>query len=347
MPNTNNYRTKSNVQERMENGYLFSTWTQTWGINIKPCYDMDKIRFSFIEKGKNGKGNSFNVDVPCKRDNVFDFINFAEEVLWDPSKPYKKCFIKVMAEEKNNGEKYPKRYNWRTGNNGEKSVGIANSIKGNGFVICGNNNTTNTHVMIPICDTALEDICVEFMETYTDRLNQLRSIRNNGIEQAANYFKNNKGTVDEDAPIVNEEYESSSQNEQSAAESKAPEDTQNADTETQSSNVSENASESENENTSATRAKANSIMSLYSTSAVTTREDGNYEFKFKAQQTDGTPGTTEYVALVDSIHYKGDKKVFAKFVNAAKKMSTLVEVEYTYEVEEDGSKICYIININL
>lgn len=214
--NDSKYRDKSTTQERCEEGSLFKTWTQTWGVSIKPVYSMDKVRFEIIDRSKSGK--SFNVDVPAKKDNVLDFTNFCEEVLWSPDKPYKRMFVKVMAQELSDGVKYPKRYKWVTGFDGEKSVGFANSTKG-GYVLNANNG--DLHVNIPLSDVAIEDICIEFMETYAKRLEELKTLRNKGMDNYESFFKKNGETVDTDSDSTENKEEAATNQQSKADEPKA------------------------------------------------------------------------------------------------------------------------------
>lgn len=61
-------------QNMASEGVLNEQYTlDSWFVKIKPAYGIDRVNFSFVEKGKNGKG--FNVYV-----NIDTFYNWMEDV---------------------------------------------------------------------------------------------------------------------------------------------------------------------------------------------------------------------------------------------------------------------------
>ncbi len=310
-----NLRSKSLIQERCEEGSLFKTWTQHWGVSIKPVYDMDKLRFEIIDRNKTGKG--FNVDVPCRKDNVLDFINFCDEVLW--SKPYKKSFHNVLEAEKQAGEKYPKRYKWVTGWDGEKSVGFTNSSKEGYYVLNANNTATKVYVNIPLCDTAIEDICEEFLRTYACRKKSLEDIQDEGINNLQDFYTKNKNQVDADAPAT-----SNSETEEVAA--------------TNGSNESAKV-------TTVTKVHNELEAAIYTINPVKKVNDDLYEFTFKVRKQDGSQGDNEYKAIVDRKNYHGSNELFAKLIKDSKSDSTLVTIKYFRDSDSSNQNVAYITDI--
>ena len=71
----------SHIQEQMEDNTLFETWTQAWGIKVYPAYGIDKLKFSFIDKGASGKGKSFDIYVETMKDGAQCFDNWAYDIL--------------------------------------------------------------------------------------------------------------------------------------------------------------------------------------------------------------------------------------------------------------------------
>ena len=112
---------KSYIQKSAEKGAFMTLWGKTWGLSVYPAYGIDKVKFSFIEVGAEGKGKSFDIYVDTVRDGAQCFDNWAFDILND------RRFERVLAEEAKAGNKYPVAYKYVTGENGEKGVGICNS----------------------------------------------------------------------------------------------------------------------------------------------------------------------------------------------------------------------------
>ena len=192
----NTYRRESYIEASVKEGLIFGpAWTQEWGLKVYPWYSMDKIKFSFIDKGASGKGKSFDVCVNTKKDYSFDFDTFMHEVLHDVRTPYD--FLTVMAKEKNSGEKYPKRYKFITGENAEKSVGICNSTKGE-FCINGVSEVDGKKVYanIPCSYYDILNIVTVYKETYEKRRFKLKEMRENGIDNLEKLYREYKPKVE-------------------------------------------------------------------------------------------------------------------------------------------------------
>lgn len=135
-----NERKKSRRQKMADEGVLNSQYTQNgWFVKVKPAFGITKIVFSFVMKGKAGEGFDIYMDL-----DTFD--NWADDI------ERRNIFEQILANEKNAGEQFPKTYKYITGDNGEKSVGIANAKKGSGYIIngvsCINNNKVFANVPV-------------------------------------------------------------------------------------------------------------------------------------------------------------------------------------------------------
>lgn len=109
----------SRRQEMANEGVINAQFTQKgWFVKVKPAISIHKIIFDFVEKGKNGSGFAIYVDL-----DTFD--NWVDDIL-------DRTMLRVLASEKEANESYPKFYKFTTGENAEKSVGIANSTGNNG-----------------------------------------------------------------------------------------------------------------------------------------------------------------------------------------------------------------------
>lgn len=185
-----NYRDISNIEQDSREGLLFCGWTQKWGLKVYAWYEMDLITFSFIEKGKKGKGRSFDISIPAKKNYYFDFLDFSHEILQDIRTPYD--FLKIMEEEKKAGEQYPKRYRFTTGSNGKKMVGICNSTS-EGKEYCLNASITRegktTVVNMPMSYYDIYELADAFSKTYKKRERALLYILESGIQNRDSRIK--------------------------------------------------------------------------------------------------------------------------------------------------------------
>lgn len=171
--NNENRRSVSMVQEQMEKNVLFELWTQTWGVKVYPWYAVDKLKFSFIEKGQEGKGKSFSICMDANREGINCFSNWAYDILHD------RRFESVLAAEAKNNEKYPKYYRYVTGDNAEKSIGVMNSSKG-GYCLNASipgPDGKKIFANIPLGFHDLRILAERFERSYQTRLDQLEEIR--------------------------------------------------------------------------------------------------------------------------------------------------------------------------
>lgn len=185
------YREISNIEQDCKEGLLFSAWTNKWGLKVYAWYGMDLVTFSFIEKGKKGKGKSFDVSVPAKKNYYFDFLDFSHEVLQDIRTPYD--FVEIMEQEKADAELYPKRYRFTAGPGGEKTVGFCNSSTG-GKEYCINASMTKdnkmTVVNMPLSYYDIYEMADAFAKTYKEREQELMSLLEQGIKNRSERIKN-------------------------------------------------------------------------------------------------------------------------------------------------------------
>ena len=182
MVTENGYRQISNIEEDCKEGLLFCGWTTKWGLKVYSWYDKDLIKFSFIEKGKRGKGKSFDISIPAKKNYIFDFMDFSHEILHDIRTPYD--FITVMKQEKKDGEKYPKRYKFISGSDGEKFLGFCNSsVEGREYCLNASAIKDGAKIVanIPMSYYDIYELIEAFVDTYKERVETLKKIRMDGI----------------------------------------------------------------------------------------------------------------------------------------------------------------------
>lgn len=121
----------SKRQKMASEGVLNEQYTfDSWFVKIKAAYGIDRVCFSFAEKGTNGKG--FDVYV-----GLDTFCNWMEDV-----QNYR--MYKIIEAEKASGEKYPKAYKFVTGFNGEKSVGFAPASFNSAFAVINGTYTSDS-----------------------------------------------------------------------------------------------------------------------------------------------------------------------------------------------------------
>lgn len=183
----------SHIQEQMEQNAIYDSWTQNWGIRVYPAYGIDKLKFSFIEKGAQGKGKSFDIYVECLRDGAQCFDNWAYDILHGRLE-------RALAAEKQAGEKYPKRYKYTTGESAEKSIGIMNSTNGGYCINASVPGADNKKVFcnIPISFHDLRHIAERYLVSYQPRKNELEQIRARAAQEQAKWNKetSEEATVD-------------------------------------------------------------------------------------------------------------------------------------------------------
>jgi len=188
-------RNKSHIEEQMENNILFETWTQNWGIRVYPAYGIDKLKFSFIEKGAQGKGKSFDIYVECVRDGAQCFDNWAYDITHGRLE-------RVLAAEKQSGEKYPKTYKYTTGENAEKSIGIMNSTNGGYCVNASVPGPDNKKIFanIPVTFHDLRHIAERYIISYAPRLTELEEIRKKAALDQAKWNKDEEKPAEKETP---------------------------------------------------------------------------------------------------------------------------------------------------
>ena len=175
---------KSNLEQMAEQNAIFDMWTSTWGIKVYPAYGIDKLKFSFIEKGANGKGKSFDIYMNVEKDGAQCFDNWAYDILHGR-------FERVMMAEKQAGETYPKTYKFLTGQTAEKSIGIMNSKNGgyciNAFVPGKDGKKIFANVPIGFHD--LRHIAMRYIASYEERRMELEKIRRMAETEQARFIK--------------------------------------------------------------------------------------------------------------------------------------------------------------
>lgn len=308
------YREVSYIEQQSDEGVLFEVWTTKWGLKVYPWYSMDKLRFSFIEKGAKGKGKSFDVSISTKRNGFFDFESLMHEVLHDIRTPYD--FVTVLAKEKEAGEQYPKRYRFITGSNGEKSVGICNSSNG-GYCINGKTVKDGKAVFanIPCSYYDIYNIVTAYNETYEARRNELKGLLANGISNLEKRIKDSKEQPDADPEAVLED-----ENSQSAENAQSKESTP-----TQIKKPDTDSTEEKSEGK-----KPNGIK-VITASEMTQNTNGDY--LVSAKKADGT--LIDIRIPQDTAAEVNKNGLFEKFMT---KINVKGEVEFTFTGSKKKTK---------
>lgn len=116
----------SRREELAQDGVLEAAYTNKWFLKIREALSIGLVQFSFVMKG-NAKAEHFDVYMSYDR-----FRSWVRDFTRDS-----RYGQRVLAVERGEGEKYPRHYLWVTGENGSKSVGIANSTTEGAYVING------------------------------------------------------------------------------------------------------------------------------------------------------------------------------------------------------------------
>lgn len=188
MANNNNneektHRNMSYAEGAARDNSLFTAWTTKWGIHVRPWFSMDKLRFCFVEVGKEGKGNSFDIymDIvkygfPCFKKWVFDIRSGRLE--------------RVLAAEAKAGEQYPKFYKYATGDKGTKLIGICNSRNGGYLInasVLKNGKRVAANVPVDLGDLLL--LADNFTRAYEAREQELLNIRIEAEKRVASHYE--------------------------------------------------------------------------------------------------------------------------------------------------------------
>lgn len=168
-------RTISLVEEERSENVIFEKWTQTWGLKVYPWYNADKLKFSFIEKGAEGAGKSFDIYMDTYKDDSPCFDDWAFDILHDFR------FERNMANEAKEGKIFPEHYTFVTGENAEKNLGIMNSKNG-GYCINASDgskdeNGKKIYANIPISFHGLRKLAETHTRQYQKRKLYLDDMR--------------------------------------------------------------------------------------------------------------------------------------------------------------------------
>ena len=129
----------SKMRKMLQDGAIAQWYTLNgWFVRIYPALGIDKVRFSFVEKGKQGTGFDVYVD-------TLDF-----QLLCDDIKSG--MMRRLIAEDKG---QYPAAWTYRTGENASKTIAIGKSRNG-GVLISGSDNMKKMRGNIPL--TGYDDL---------------------------------------------------------------------------------------------------------------------------------------------------------------------------------------------
>lgn len=193
------YREISYAESAAKDNSIFTAWTRKWGIHVRPWYAMDKLKFSFVDVGKSGKGDSFDICMDIVKYGFPCFKKWVNDIL-SPTRR----FEMILAQEAKEGEQYPKHYKYVTGNKGDKSIGICNSKNG-GYVINASINKKGKRIIanIPVDFGDLMMLAQNFLDSYEERASYLTEIRKEAEINLAKYYEDPDNTSDK--PVIADE----------------------------------------------------------------------------------------------------------------------------------------------
>lgn len=206
----NEHRTLSYVESAARDNSIFSAWTKKWGMHVRPWYAKDKLKFSFVDVGKAGKGDSFDICMDIIKYGFPCFKKWANDILSTNNR-----FERIMYEELKADEKYPKAYKFITGNKADKTIGICNSTKG-GYVINASivRNGKRIIANVPVDLGDLQIMAEAFRRTYEEREIEIVNIRKTAEVEIASHYtdpdsSDGRAVIDEtDASTEQEKKES-------------------------------------------------------------------------------------------------------------------------------------------
>lgn len=124
---------KSKLRAMLEQGCIAECYTLNgYFVKVYPCFEIDKVKFSFVMKGKKGEGFDIYVDTD-------DFSLLCDDI---------ESFRMAQKISKDAGQ-YPGAWKYTTGENGALSVAIGKSQKG-GIVVQGRNGNTKVNAFVPL-----------------------------------------------------------------------------------------------------------------------------------------------------------------------------------------------------
>lgn len=207
---------KSKRQRMAESGVIAEQYQLTdgsWFVRIYPCLNIGKYKFSFAQKGSNGKGFDVYMDIE-------DLELWVDDIL-DASK----TLLKTIIAEKKANEKYPKTYKYVTGENGMNSLGIGvATVNNNGFAVIngsglvtetnenGESTTKKRYANVPVDYNWLRKFAKEFRRETSSYFRKMTELT---LKTAASY----KPNVDDDFSS-NQPANENNENEPSSSEAK-------------------------------------------------------------------------------------------------------------------------------
>ena len=186
---------KSKRQRMAESGVIAEQYQLTdgsWFVRIYPCLNIGKYKFSFAQKGSNGKGFDVYMDIE-------DLELWVDDIL-DASK----TLLKTILAEKKANENYHKTYKYVTGENGMNSLGIGvATVNNNGFAVIngsglvtetnenGESTTKKRYANVPVDYNWLRKFAKEFRRETSSYFRKMTELT---LKTAASY----KPNIDDD-----------------------------------------------------------------------------------------------------------------------------------------------------
>lgn len=176
------------LRQNLQDGCIGSFYTlKKWFLKVRPCFAIDKVKFSFVMKGSDGK-TAFDVYM-----NTEDFDNFCDEILSGVMR-------KKVAEDKGD---FPSAFVYKTGKNASKQLSFG-SGKDQPFVFQGRTPEQNAFVAVGEWQdiVTMAKLWRKFSKPYYEELTEIFV---EGAKKIDAYFtSDDEKTVEEECEPANE-----------------------------------------------------------------------------------------------------------------------------------------------
>lgn len=156
----------SKAMAMAQDGVLMECYTKNgWFVKVKPAYQIEKVKVSFVKM--NTKGSGFDVYV-----DLYKFELLADDILSGKLAELIATDRQLQTEAQKSGKTaYPNAWTYTTGNNGEKSVTIGAGRAD--VVIQGGNKTEKQFAPVPCTYDDLRIMAKNFRRTVALKLADL------------------------------------------------------------------------------------------------------------------------------------------------------------------------------
>lgn len=223
--NTNEDDKSSKIRELLKDGCIAAFYTQNgWFVKIKPVLSIDKIKFSFVEKGKKGEGFDVYMDI-----NVFD--NLCDEI---------RNGVLLRKIESDQGD-YPSAWKYVTGNEGSKEIIIGKGKKGT--VIQGKDNSKKKNAFVAILNfDEFKTMEKWYRRATKNYFEEMTNILLNAVAESDKYYQEKSQSGSKNSQSNTKTSQSGSENTQSNNYANTSTNTNTNETPQQKASSNDNAS---------------------------------------------------------------------------------------------------------